>query len=101
MRVADWLTTRTFELAVPGLDIAAAAGVLASMPDEVLAEAAVLAARVGVEVGDGATVLLALTGRRALPEVRVPKMPSVLVTRHDRIRGGVRRVGRVRGRADA
>jgi hypothetical protein len=68
MRVADWLTTRTFELAVHGLDIAAAAGVLASMPEEVLADAVGLAARVGVEVGDGATVLLALTGRRALPE---------------------------------
>jgi uncharacterized protein (TIGR03083 family) len=68
MRVADWLTTRTFELAVHGLDVAAAAGVPASMPDEVLAEAAALAARVGVEVGEGATVLLALTGRRTLPE---------------------------------
>jgi hypothetical protein len=68
MRVADWLTTRTFELAVHGLDVAVAAGVPASMPNEVVAEAAALAARVGVEVGDGPTVLLALTGRRALPE---------------------------------
>jgi len=38
------------------------------LPSDVLAEAAALAARVGVEVGDGATVLMALTGRRALPE---------------------------------
>jgi uncharacterized protein (TIGR03083 family) len=68
MRVADWLVTRTFELAVHGLDLAAGAGVPVSLPNEVLAEAAVLAARVGVEVGDGVTVLLALTGRGGLPE---------------------------------
>lgn len=68
MRVADWLATRTFELAVHGLDIAGAARVPASIPHEVLADAAALAAQIGVEVGDGATVLLALTGRRALPE---------------------------------
>lgn len=68
MRVAEWLVTRTFELAVHGLDIAGAAGLSASLPSDVLAEAAALAARVGVAVGDGATVLMALTGRRALPE---------------------------------
>jgi hypothetical protein len=68
MRVADWLLTRTFELAVHGLDLADAAGVPASVPKEVLGDAVALAARVGVEVGDGSTVLLALTGRRALPE---------------------------------
>jgi uncharacterized protein (TIGR03083 family) len=67
MRVADWLITRTFELAVHGLDLAEAAGVPASVPEKVLADAVALAAGVGVEVGDGATVLLALTGRRALP----------------------------------
>jgi hypothetical protein len=32
--------------------------------------------------------------------LRVPKMPSELVRRHDRIRGEVRRVGRVGGRLD-
>ena len=68
MRVVDWLTTRTFELAVHGLDLAGAVEVPASPPKDVLADAVVLAARVGVEVGDGTTVLLALTGRRALPE---------------------------------
>ena len=68
MRVADWLVTRTFELAVHGLDLAGAAGVPASVPKEVLADAVALAARVGMEVGDGPTVLLALTGRRPLPE---------------------------------
>jgi hypothetical protein len=64
---ARWLTTRTFELAVHGLDLADAAGLPASVPHEVLVDAVTLAARVGVEVGDGATVLLALTGRHALP----------------------------------
>ncbi|MFB9238391.1 maleylpyruvate isomerase N-terminal domain-containing protein [Plantactinospora siamensis] len=67
MRLADWLQTRTLELAVHGLDLAGAAGVPAGMPNEALAEASGLAARVGVEVGDGATVLLALTGRGGLP----------------------------------
>jgi hypothetical protein len=62
------LVTRTFELAVHGLDLSAAAGVPVSLPNEVLAEAASLAARVGVAVGDGVTVLRALTGRGGLPE---------------------------------
>jgi hypothetical protein len=68
MPMAQWLATRTLELAVHGLDIADAAQVPAPIPDEVLTAAATLAAQVGVEVGDGATVLLALTGRRTLPE---------------------------------
>lgn len=55
-------------LAVHGLDLAGAAGVPAGLPNEVLAEGAALAARVGVEVGDGVTVLLALTGRGGLPQ---------------------------------
>jgi uncharacterized protein (TIGR03083 family) len=68
MRVADWLATRTFELAVHGLDVAQASGVVASAPARVLGEATALAARVGVEVGDGVAVLQALTGRRTLPD---------------------------------
>jgi len=68
MRLVDWLETRTFELAVHGLDIAVAVGVPAGVPKEVLAEAAGLAMRIGVEVGDGVTVLLALTGRDKLPQ---------------------------------
>lgn len=68
MRVADWLLTRIFELAVHGLDLAAATGVPVSLPKDVLAEAAALAAGVAVEVGDGAAVLFALTGRGGLPE---------------------------------
>jgi hypothetical protein len=68
MRVVDWLSTRVLELAVHTIDLAGGAGVAADVPDEVIAEAAVLSARVGVAVGDGSTVLLALTGRRTLPD---------------------------------
>ena len=59
--------TRTFELAVHGIDIARAVGIPFASPGEVLDEATVLAARIGVAIGDGETVLLSLTGRTALP----------------------------------
>jgi hypothetical protein len=68
MRVVDWLSTRVFELAVHTLDLATGAGVPAAVPDEVIADAAALAARIGASVGDGTTVVLALTGRRSLPD---------------------------------
>jgi uncharacterized protein (TIGR03083 family) len=67
IRLRSYLPTRTFEMAVHGLDIARATGVDYAVPEEVLAEAAVLATRVGVALGQGATVLSALTGRTALP----------------------------------
>lgn len=68
MRVRDWLPTRTFELVVHGMDLAAAAEVPFELPPEVVAEAVTMAARVAGAVGDGAVVLRALTGRGALPE---------------------------------
>ncbi|HEX2296945.1 MAG TPA: maleylpyruvate isomerase N-terminal domain-containing protein [Pseudonocardiaceae bacterium] len=68
MRLSCYLPTRTFELAVHSLDLAGGAGVPARLPDAVLAEAAVLGARIAVAVGDGALVLRALTGRAALPD---------------------------------
>ncbi|MDV2478224.1 maleylpyruvate isomerase family mycothiol-dependent enzyme [Rhodococcus zopfii] len=67
MRLHSYLPTRTFELAVHGLDIAAAAGVPFALPDDVLMETTLLAARIAVALGDGATVLSALTGRTSLP----------------------------------
>ncbi|MDH6283257.1 hypothetical protein M2280_004500 [Prescottella agglutinans] len=67
MQLHSYLPTRTFELAVHSLDIAAAADVSFALPDDVLAETAVLAARIAVAIGDGATVLAALTGRTPLP----------------------------------
>ncbi|GGL09008.1 maleylpyruvate isomerase N-terminal domain-containing protein [Mangrovihabitans endophyticus] len=68
MRLRDWITTRTFELAVHGLDTARAADLPFEVSAEVLADAAAMAARVAATVGDGAPVLRALTGRGALPE---------------------------------
>ena len=51
MRLAAYLPTRTFELAVHGADIAAATGLPVTFPPAVLAEAAALAARTAVELG--------------------------------------------------
>jgi Mycothiol maleylpyruvate isomerase N-terminal domain len=67
MRVRDWIPTRTFELIVHGLDIAAAAGVELFLSPEVYAEAAAQAARTAAMAGDGPAVLRALTGRTVLP----------------------------------
>jgi uncharacterized protein (TIGR03083 family) len=67
MRLLAYLPTRTFELAVHGADIAAATGLPVAIPPAVLAEAAALAARTAVEVGQGPVVLAALTGRTVLP----------------------------------
>lgn len=66
MRLDRWLPTRTFELLVHGLDLAAAAGVPFEPPVDALAESAALAARLAAVTGDGRAVLLALTGRGAL-----------------------------------
>ncbi|KAF0849118.1 maleylpyruvate isomerase family mycothiol-dependent enzyme [Nocardia caishijiensis] len=68
MRLYTYLPTRTFELAVHSLDIAAATGLACELPEDVLAEANVLAARTAVHLGDGVSVLSALTGRSALPQ---------------------------------
>ena len=67
IRLQTYLPTRTFELAVHGLDIARATGLSFTLPEDVLDEATVLAARIGVATGQGETVLLSLTGRKALP----------------------------------
>lgn len=67
IRLHTYLPTRTFELAVHGLDIARAIGISYELPAVVLEEAAVLAARIAAAEGHGETVLLALTGRTGLP----------------------------------
>jgi uncharacterized protein (TIGR03083 family) len=67
IRLHTYLPTRTFELAVHGLDIARAVDISFSLPADVLEEATVLAARIAVAEGHGQTVLLALTGRDELP----------------------------------
>ena len=68
MRVSAYLPTRTFELTVHTLDIAAALERDVTAPAEALADALHLATEVALAKGDGQSVLLALTGRRPLPE---------------------------------
>jgi uncharacterized protein (TIGR03083 family) len=67
IRLHTYLPTRTFELAVHSLDIARAVGISLILPSDVLDEALVLASGIAVAAGQGQTVLLALTGRTALP----------------------------------
>lgn len=67
LRLSTYLPTRVFELAVHGLDVARATGLDLALPDDVLAEATVLAARISVRLGTAGPVLLALTGREPLP----------------------------------
>ncbi|WP_422744803.1 maleylpyruvate isomerase N-terminal domain-containing protein [Mycobacterium sp. WMMD1722] len=67
IRLSTYLPTRTFELAVHGLDIARAAGVTHTPPADVLAAAVELAGQVAVASGQGEVLLLGLTGRLTLP----------------------------------
>jgi uncharacterized protein (TIGR03083 family) len=67
MRVRAYLPTRTFELVVHGLDVAAATGLAVAFAPDVLGEAAQLAARICVVTGQAPVLLAALTGRTALP----------------------------------
>ncbi|BBZ64418.1 maleylpyruvate isomerase family mycothiol-dependent enzyme [Mycolicibacterium monacense] len=67
IRLSNYLPTRTFELAVHGLDIARAAQIDYAPPSDVLADAVRLAGDVAVVSGRGVEVLLALTGRAGLP----------------------------------
>jgi uncharacterized protein (TIGR03083 family) len=69
VRLRTYLPTRTFELVVHGLDIAAAANLLA--PDygyTLLSEVAEVAARAAVLQGRGLELIRALTSRAPLPD---------------------------------
>lgn len=68
MRVAAYLPTRTFELCVHGLDIAAATGLPLELPPSAVEQACAVAAMTAAQRGLGPSVLLALTGRRGLPD---------------------------------
>jgi hypothetical protein len=68
MVLDDWLPTRTFELTVHGFDIASLTAATFVVPDDVLAQAVTLAARIAVVVGDGPDLLRAMTGRGTLAE---------------------------------
>jgi Mycothiol maleylpyruvate isomerase N-terminal domain len=63
MRLRDYLPTRSFELVVHCLDIAAAVPVRWHPPAAALAEAVALAAEVAVRRGEGTTLLRLVTGR--------------------------------------
>ncbi len=67
MHVADYLPTRTLELVVHGLDLAAALGLDPEVPTAALREAAGLAMQVALDRGRGADLLLTLTGRADWP----------------------------------
>jgi hypothetical protein len=63
MRLRDYLPTRTFELTVHGLDIAAAVPIPWTPPPEALREAVQLAAEVALRRGEGSLLLRLVTGR--------------------------------------
>lgn len=68
MRLSAYLPTRTFELAVHGLDLTVACGLDRRPPDHVLADAGRTAMQLADERGRAPEVLRALTGRGGLPE---------------------------------
>src|SRR4051812_30989880 len=63
MRLHDYLPTRSFELVVHGLDIAAAVPVRWTPPQAALAEAVAVATEVAVRRGEGSLLLRLITGR--------------------------------------
>jgi uncharacterized protein (TIGR03083 family) len=67
IRLHTYLPTRIFELAVHSLDIAGAVGISHRLPVDVVESASALAAQIAAVTGHGEAVLLALTGRGALP----------------------------------
>lgn len=67
MRLADYLPTRTFELVVHTCDLATALGLPLDVPAAAAEQALATVAELAVADGSAGTLLLALTGRTALP----------------------------------
>lgn len=67
IRLSDYLGSRVFELVVHGIDICGALGREADVPEQAASEALQLAAVLAARGGHGVDLLLAATGRRALP----------------------------------
>ncbi|MGY4710960.1 maleylpyruvate isomerase N-terminal domain-containing protein [Mycolicibacterium sp. CBM1] len=67
MLLSDYLPTRIVELAVHSLDLAAGLGLAAALPADVCTVALTVAVETAGRRGDGQELLLALTGRAALP----------------------------------
>ncbi len=68
IRLDEYLRTRVFELVVHTIDLSRATGLPHALPDSALEDAVALAAALAARRGSGEDVLLALTGRAALPE---------------------------------
>ena len=68
MRLADYLPTRTFELAVHTADLATALGIPPDLPATAAAESLRLVADLAVAGGRAGPLLLAATGRPGLPQ---------------------------------
>lgn len=66
--LAEYLRTRVFELVVHTIDLSKATGITHAVPVQALEEAGTLAARAAARSGRGDLLLLAVTGRAALPE---------------------------------
>jgi Mycothiol maleylpyruvate isomerase N-terminal domain len=67
MRIADYLPTRTFELAVHTADLTTVAGVPPDVPATAAAQALAIVAELAVVGGLAGPLLLAATGRPGLP----------------------------------
>lgn len=67
MRLADYLPTRTFELAVHTADLCAALGLPADVPPSAATQALDLVTELAVTGGRAGPLLLAATGRSGLP----------------------------------
>ncbi len=65
--LADYLQTRILELVVHGCDLAAACALTADVPEAAAAAVGALAGRLAARGGTAGDLLLAATGRRALP----------------------------------
>ncbi|WP_435771819.1 maleylpyruvate isomerase N-terminal domain-containing protein [Nocardioides sp. SYSU DS0651] len=68
MRLGDYLPTRAFELAVHTADLAAALGVTVPLPVPTAAQALAIVADLAAVDGVASELLLAVTGRRGLPD---------------------------------
>jgi len=68
MRLSAWLPTRTLELTVHSLDLAASLGASVDLPAAAVADAVEILARLAAAVGETQTVLRALTGRGNLTQ---------------------------------
>ncbi len=68
MRLGDYLPTRTFELTVHTCDLAVALGFEPRPPVLATRASLALVAESAIEAGAAATLLLATTGRRSLPD---------------------------------